>query len=833
LTLAYFAAAWFAGTVAAALGWDGHVALLAGSGSLIAVAATAFVRRRPSTALLGFTCAALFTGAFLRFDAAEPFHAPSGIAGLNDGPSATFRALVVDEPDSNGRYVSTRVEVESVSQSDGAWLPLSGGVLLREPSTAGHHYGDMLVVTGKLQTPPESPTFDYRQYLARQGVESITYYPDVSVEKTSQGNAAWAVVHRLRRDLSSALAGALPEPHASLAQGIVLGERSALPQDLKDDLNATSTSHIIALSGYNVTLLAGLVIGAFAWLIGRRKAAFVALGAIAGYTLLTGASPSLVRAAIMGTLYLTATLLGRPNSGLVSLLVAGAVMAGLQPDVVRDVSFQLSFAATAGIIVLDPLMRHRLNEASQHAAWLPGPAQRGPTRAISDIAIVTASASLSTLPIIALHFQRISLIALPANLLVLPAFPFILLSSTIVAIAGLVSQPLAQVAGWFAWLGLSYMIATARLLAALPFASLEVRRFNMEMCAASYLLLAALCWLASARRPGGEALRRLWRPLERILAVPARPLRGVPVSWLATGLALPALVTWMTVLASPDSRLAPGVFAAPNGRLTVEVFDVGQGDSILIRTPDGQRLLVDGGPDGAVVERELGEALPFWDRGLDMVLLTHPDSDHLTGLLSVVERHHVGQVATAPFEAETELARAWREIIDEKGMPYRAVEAGGWIDLGRGARLEVLGPSDQAPTGTSADTNNNSLVLKLTWGNVSFLLTGDLEAAGEAALIEEGADLRATVLKVAHHGSPYSTSDEFVEAVRPVVSIISVGEDNDFGHPAPSTLERLDDTIVYRTDRQGDVTFSTDGERLWVSVEDETPLLPLRFSSGE
>jgi competence protein ComEC len=830
LTLAYFAAAWFAGTVAAALGWDTRWALAA-SGGLLAIVVIALVRRRPSAALLALVCAALFAGAFLRFDADEPTDVSSGIAALNDGASVTFRALVVGEPDRNGRYVSTPANVQAVEE-DGVWQPTGGGVLLHEAVTVDHKYGDLLTFTGKLETPPVLPNFDYRQYLARQGVSSIAYYPEVTVEATGQGNAAWAAVHHLRRDLSSALAGALPEPQASLAQGILLGERSALPQDLKDDLNATSTSHIIALSGYNVTLLAGLVIGAFAWLIGRRRAAFLALAAIAGYTLLTGASPSLVRAAIMGALYLTATLLGRPNSGLVSLLVAAAVMAGLRPDVVRDVSFQLSFAATAGLIVLVPLMRGRIEEASERVAWLPEPPRRGVASALYEIAIVTAAASIATLPLIALHFQRISLVALPTNLLVLPAFPYILLSSTFVAVAGLVSQPLAHLAGCFAWLGLSYMIAMVRLLAAVPFASLEVRRFNMEMCAATYALLAALCWLLSRRRAGSEAMRRLWRPVGRVLAVPARPLGGVPAAWLVTGLALPALLAWMAVLSSPDSGLA-GVFAAPDGRLTVEVFDVGQGDAVLIRTPDGQKLLVDGGPDGEVIEQELGEALPFWDRKLDMVLLTHPDSDHLTGLLSVVERYDVERVAAAPIEAETDLAAAWQDLVDEKGVPYEEVAAGGWIDLGRGASLQILGPPEQALTGTSADRNHNSLVLKLTWGDVSFLLTGDIEAAGEAALLDERVDLRATVLKVAHHGSAYSTSQALLDTVRPIVSVISVGADNDFGHPAPSTLERLDDTIVYRTDQQGDVTFSTDGERLWVSAERDSPPLPSRFSSGD
>ena len=255
----------------------------------------------------------------------------------------------------------------------------------------------------------------------------------------------------------------------------------------------------------------------------------------------------------MGALYLTATLLGRPNSGIVSLLVAGGGDGRAAADVVRDVSFQLSFAATAGLVVLVPLMRERLDEASaaspgcRTAARVPGPSSRSP--------VVTAAASSATLPLIALHFQRMSLVALPANLLVLPAFPFILLSSTLVAqCRDSCREPLAARAGWFAWLGLSYMIATVRLLADVPFASLELRRFNMEMCAAS-MLLAALCWLVSRRRPGGEALRRLLATPRahprRAGATPARRPRRLA----GDGTGAAALVTWMAVLASPDSRL--------------------------------------------------------------------------------------------------------------------------------------------------------------------------------------------------------------------------------------------------------------------------------------
>ena len=211
MTLAYFAAAWFAGTVAAALGWAERWLVVGVVVAIALAASVALVRRRPRLALLGVACAALFAGAFLRFDVDSPAAAPSGIAVLNDRGSVTFHALVVGEPDRNGRYVSTRVEVREIEQGS-VWQPSSGGVLLHEAAAVDHKYGDLLTVTGKLETPPVLPNFDYRQYLSRQGIGSIAYYPEVSLDATGQGNAVWAAIHHLRRDLSSALAGALPEP---------------------------------------------------------------------------------------------------------------------------------------------------------------------------------------------------------------------------------------------------------------------------------------------------------------------------------------------------------------------------------------------------------------------------------------------------------------------------------------------------------------------------------------------------------------------------------------------------------------------------------------------
>ncbi|MFQ5880286.1 MAG: ComEC/Rec2 family competence protein [Dehalococcoidia bacterium] len=245
-------------------------------------------------------------------------------------------------------------------------------------------------------------------------------------------------------------------------------------------------------------------------------------------------------------------------------------------------------------------------------------------------------------------------------------------------------------------------------------------------------------------------------------------------------------------------------------------MDVGQGDAILIRTPAGHKILVDGGPSGEAITTALGRQLPFWDRHLHMVVLTHPQADHLSGLLAVLERYRVDQVLASPAVVESDLFQQWQEAVAEGRVPYQVAARGQWLDLGDDAWLSVLHPP--SATFTDADVNNSSVVVKLRWRHIGFILTGDVEAEAEA-LLTDAADVRATVLKVAHHGSATSTTPTFLRAVRPLVAVISVGADNRFGHPSPQVLERLEDAFLVRTDDNGDVHVSTDGRRLWVEVQ--------------
>jgi competence protein ComEC len=283
------------------------------------------------------------------------------------------------------------------------------------------------------------------------------------------------------------------------------------------------------------------------------------------------------------------------------------------------------------------------------------------------------------------------------------------------------------------------------------------------------------------------------------------------MKWLVLPLLIAAILVWSVALTMPDDKLH------------VSFLDVGQGDAILIQTPDGQDILIDGGPDPQKINLELGKKLPFWDRTIDLVVCTQPQADHVTGLIEVLQRYRVKQVLEPGIPYETPIYQEWLRLIETRGIEYNIARAGQEIDLGNGIRIEVLNPPESLFEETSHDVDNNGAVLKLMWNRIGFLFTADIRAEAELELVQQRANLKSTVLKIAHHGSKTSTTSQFLVAVNPEVAVICVGADNPFGHPSPEVLEGLTDRLgeenVYRTDQNGTIEFITDGETLWVKAD--------------
>ena len=646
-----------------------------------------------------------------------------------------------------------------------------------------------LVETGE---PPAFPEFDYRGYLLRQGVVSLAPYPDVALVESGHGSALTGAVIDARRSLSGRLEEALPEPQASLASGVLLGTRSNLAPDLKAAMEATGTSHLVAVSGQNVALLAALLIAALAWAIGRRPAAWLALATIVGYAVLVGGQASVVRATIMASIYVMSIVLGRQSAAPVALVLAAALMTAHDPQVLHDVGFQLSFAATIGLVTLGSEMRLRLEAFA--GRW-PALARSPLTGLLLETLAITSAAIAFTLPITALSFGQVSLVALPANLLAVPAFVAVAMTAALAVTASVV--PGGEVIGWVAWLPATYMIGVIELFASLPAASVTVRGVSLWVAVPYYGALVAFTWWLPARPVALPQPPRVWA-------------RNGPR--LANALAAGAMVVVAGVLA----WAAIGV-RDDDGRLSVTFLDVGRGDAILIEGPDGHRVLVDGGPGGEALAGALGQRLPFHDRRIDLVVVTHPQADHIGGLPEALGSYDVGAVLDSVFDSESPFYEALVDAMEAAEVPRHVAARGQSIDLGGGARIEVIGPD--GALGTQADPNDASTVLRLVMGEVSFLLTGDIEADGEAALVRSGTDLRATVLKVARHGSGTSTTEAFLSRVAPAIDVISVGASNSHGHPTGEVLSRLSGDYVLRTDEDGDVRMETDGALLWVTTE--------------
>ncbi len=784
MILLLVAIAWLAGASLGALGlaswWPAFV--LGGGGLALGWVLTGEYSR----ALLVGVVVVAGVLSLVRYESALPPDEPQGVAVYNDGEAVHLIGTVSTEPEE--RETSQRFVVDVVGvEIEGAWQEIDGRVVVTQRVFPRYAYGDIVELTAKLETPPVFETFDYRDYLARQGIVSTAVYPGTALLRHDGGDDLQRFVIETRAPLGEALARTLPEPEAALARGILLGQRSTIPDDVNEAFNAAGISHLIAISGYNVMLVAGAVIGALTPLAGRRRATAIAMAVVVAYAVFVGGSPSVLRAMLMALVMLGATLAGRPGSALTGVALAGAGLVLWRPLIIEDVSFQLSFAATLGLVLLATPLRERLLALLVPA--MPG----GIASFVAEQVAVTTAATIAVLPIIASSFGRLSLVSLPANLLAAPAFALALFGAFVTSAVGAIDTGAGRLVGELAYLPLHYLVVLAEVASDLPMASVSIGGFGLAKSLAAYGVIGVVALLVS--RPRAETL-------ELPASVRLRPVPVLAVASMAVG----GFLWW-------------GALHPVDHHLRVSILDVGQGDAILIDAPSGARVLIDGGPSGARLMHALGEEMGPSDRRIDLMVLTHAQDDHVTGLIDVLERYDVGAVLWNGIKGQSAASRAWEDEVSRRGLPVAFAQAGQVIELGDGVRMEVVHPQPALLYGTEDDLNNNAVVLRLVYGEVSFLLTGDIEVDAENAILAAGEDVSATVLKVSHHGSDGATTQPFLDAVSPSIAAISVGADNSFGHPSPTLRLRLADVPLLRTDLNGTVSFETDGTQLWVDYE--------------
>ena len=762
---------------------------------------------------------------------------PVELFPVRDGQNVTLTGRIVDDPITLDRHTRFTLAVDSIASIDSSEssmrpVPASGKVLAyvstHYPQTAGQgmdpiRYGNLVRIRGTFERPEPLEDFDYSAFLSSQGISGLLWVRETELlplQRRPPVTRAMAWIFNVRGRLSASLDQGLVQPQSALANAFLLGRRESLPEDVTGNFRATGTAHLLAISGLHVGILLVMTLTLGGLALGRRRGAYLLgpLLAIWLYALISGLPLSVVRSAVMGSVYLAALALGRPRSILPALALSAGVMAAVDPKVLGQLSFQLSFAAMAGIALALPYQARaaeRLEERVRQAGpwWRQWSWQTA--RWLAAALIVSVAATLATWPLIAFNFNRVPLLGIVTTLLAMPALPFILIGSLATAIGGLVHPLIGQGLGWIAWLPISYLLS---LTSNMPAVTVPVSWAGTSLIWVWYAALAGLLLLPGRLAKGKlratapdptELVAEEGQRLGRLAAPPA----GLML--LSVALVVGASVLWSQLLSSPD------------GNLRVYFLDVGQGDSTLIVTPSGKQVLVDGGPGAESAAESLSGKLPLGDRSLDLVVLTHLDDDHSRGLFAILERYSVGALMVGNRMADSPRFIPWQAVLDRRGIPRIDVESGFQVQLEPGVVMDVLNPQRAEGVWPPEDRNNDSIVLRLVYDRARFLLAADIEAEAEGFLARNSLDLDSAVLKVSHHGSGTSTTQLFLDRVSPLVAVVSAGEDNSFGHPAPNVIDRLEGSVgvegVYRTDQHCTVEIITDGSTLWVRPEKQLP----------
>jgi competence protein ComEC len=707
-----------------------------------------------------------------RAQAAQPVFDEDHVSRFNNFTRPVrLTGVIIGPPDVRDSYVGLRVRTESIQVGLEEARPVHGIVLVQAERYLEWAYGDQVRATGYLRTPPDEESFSYRDYLARQGTFSLMRSRATERLRTGRANPIFQGLYELRRNLQGTVYDLFPEPEASLLSGILLGIESGISPEVRDAFNATGTTHIIAISGFNITIIAGLFLTFFGRTFGSRKGMLTAGVGILVYTLLVGADPAVVRAAIMGGLSLLALRLGRRTHGLASLGAAAVVMTAVQPATLYDVGFQLSFAATLGLILYaDPLqagfetwLKRRWTVAPSRAAALGGP--------VGEYFLFTLAAQVTTLPLTAFYFHRLSLASVLANPAILPAQPAVMVLGGLATLIGSLWIVPGRLIALVAWPFAAYTIRTVAWFSALPLANFSLGRISPIWIVIFYGLLF------------GATLT------DRLPRLPKVRVPPLPTALSLVALSLGVFVIWDHVGRRPD------------GRLHLTILDTRGGQAVLVTSPSGRYTLINGGRSPIALEDILGHKLPPFRRDLDWLILSSSQEQDLLGLADLTDRANLGGVL-ADDSAGSGPAWALMRGLHQNSVPVVDLQPGTAFDLGHGARLSVV------------EADQSEAAIAVTMGSAGFLVTSGSRLQSLPGL--SGWNLgRSPVILLRDAGAVTPQAASALRALSPLAVVVSCDSADPESLPSSALQSAFGASRLLRTDQRGTVEFSTDGERLW------------------
>lgn len=711
----------------------------------------------------------------------------SDIAQYN-GYSGAITGLVVTQPRLRQDKIQFRLASETIFVNSKSHAT-NGLVLVEAERGAGVQYGDRVRISGRLEVPATWDTFSYADYLGRQGIFSIVRNAGIETVDSGHGSAFLSALISLRKIVQRSIASSIPEPQAGLLTGILLGDEDGISPELKDAFSQVGASHVVAISGFNMVIVSGIVVRVLSGLFRRNKTIVTlnALSVIAMYSLFVGASPGILRAALMSGLLVVGSQLDRKTFVPTSLAFAALLLSLLDPNVLLDIGFQLSFLAVLGLgLFADPLS-HRFRRILEQ--FLPARSAALLHRFLNEPLIVSIAAQITTLPLIVLYFGRLSLAALPVNTLIVPVQSALLLLGMAAAVVYAFIPALGTLLFWAALVLVSWTIAVVRAFAELPFAELIVD-LDGRLIQAFYLILIGGAMLHAARPPRWQRLQDYVR-------------RNTIIAGVGATCAISLIL------------MAAMIRSQADGQLHVWLLDVGHSNAALIQTPGGAQALVDGGRFPARLLTAIGDRLPFYDREIEILAITHPDAWDIAALNSVLDRYTVGAVLYHGGANRDPALESLFERLRQSDTRVVAVKAGYKLDFSDGAAIEVLHPQSQ-PKITDR-LNDHVMALRVTYGDASFILTSDLSVDGQREMLSSGVVEHSTVLQVPQHGAARALDQDFLEAVEPQIALLQSDSANRRGDPHGDTLALLIGTNLFRTDTHGTLHLRTDGKTIQVA----------------
>lgn len=738
----------------------------------------------------------------------------------------TVEGIVSENPQKSSERTELIVSVRRLVK-DNHGIPVEGCILLSVASDRDIKYGDFIRFTTTLRTPHRFHNpggFDYEKYLKYRGLIVRGFVRDSSgivILRENQGNIFKTKVERFRKKIEKFIEDNSLTPEREIIQAMILGNQGGISKDIMEKFNRTGTTHIIAISGFNIGIIAFLSFFTIRLLMKTStyillRFNIVTISTIFGiipvviYTFIAGMGISVVRASIMALTFMIAIILGKSRDLYNSLAFAALIILVISPYSLFDVSFQLSFMAVWAILFITPRFTAMVpqgspDKLSTHTMWV-----KKIFINIYIFIIVSFAATLGTLPLIIFYFNRVSTIVLLSNVIVVPIMGIIAIPVCMSIIIALpLSNALALVFLNIASYLVRISITIVDFFASLPGSSFFVSTPTLLEIGVYYLFLIVAVKLLDFRQYKKAS------HTERKNAISQR--------WYRLSFAVLAVffIVDTIYLYARDIR---------NDKVKVTFIDVGQGSSTLIELPGNKKILIDGGGTYENVF-DIGKYViaPFlWHeriKEIDIVILSHPHPDHLNGLITILSYFNVKEVWTNGEKGTFETYEDFMKIVRENNITHRLMSEKSGVTIINGTSLSVFNPVNPVDLKNNLPrkydrTNNDSLVIRLTFRKVSFLFPGDISEPSETRLTKSGHDIKSQVMLVPHHGGFTSSTMPFLDKVRPELAIISCGPDNKFNDPHPDVLERFSKfgTRILRTDMNGAINITTDGTTITYST---------------